>query len=85
MHVRQAAVDAVVAVGELGVVDAEEVQDGGVEVVAAGGILGGFVGPFVARAVASGKPPPGWILVAGFWVRQVRRGSNHVALSRRKD
>ena len=42
MDVGEAAVDATVAEGELGVVDAEEVEDGGVEIVAGGGVVSGF-------------------------------------------
>ena len=63
VHVGQAAVDAVVAEGQPGVVDAEQVQDGGVEVVAVGGVLDGLVRPLVAGAVgdapldaAAGQP-----------------------------
>jgi hypothetical protein len=43
MHIGQAAVDAVVTKGEALVVDAELVQHGGVQIVAVGGIDGGFV------------------------------------------
>ena len=50
MHVGQAAVDAVVAEGELGVVDAEQVQDRGVDVVDLGGCVA--VGRLVAQLVA---------------------------------
>src|SRR3977135_4220797 len=49
VDVGEAAVDAVVAEGEFFVVDAQEVEDGGVDVVAVGGFYG-FVGPFVAFA-----------------------------------
>ena len=51
VHVCQSAIDAVVADGELFVVDAEEVHRGGVEVVAVDGVGRGFVGPDVAFAV----------------------------------
>ena len=51
MHIRQAAVDAVVAEGEALVVDAEQVQHGGVDVVAVSGVLCGAVGPGVAGAI----------------------------------
>ena len=52
VHIRQAAVDAVVAEGEFGVVDAQLVQDGGVDVVNGGGIAAvqRFVSPLVAFA-----------------------------------
>jgi hypothetical protein len=40
VHVRQPPVDALVAEGEFFVVDAEEVEDGGVEVVAVDGVEG---------------------------------------------
>ena len=63
MHVGQAAVDAVVAEGQLGVVDAQQVQDRGVQVVAAGRARAVLPGPFVALAVgdaaldaAAGQP-----------------------------
>ena len=63
MHVGQPAVDAVVAEGQLLVVDAEQVQHRGVHVVAVGRVLGGLVRPLVARAVgdaaldaAAGEP-----------------------------
>ena len=42
VDVGEAAIDAAVAEGELGVIEAEEVEDGGVEVVAGGDILGGL-------------------------------------------
>src|SRR5207237_1681821 len=50
VDVGEAAVDAVVADGELGVVNSEQVQDRGVEVVAVDGGLG-FPRPLVALAV----------------------------------
>ena len=65
VHVREAAVGAVVAEGQLLVVEAEEVQDGGVDVVTLGEALavGGLVAPFVALSVgdaaldaAAGEP-----------------------------
>src|SRR5258706_65010 len=49
MHVRQSSIDSVVAEGQARMVDAEEVQDGGVEVVAVDGGLGA-PGPLVALA-----------------------------------
>ncbi len=51
MDVGEAAIDAVVAVGEAGVVDAEEVQDGGVEVVTVGFAFDGLIAEFVAKTV----------------------------------
>ena len=50
MHIGQPPVDTLVAEGEFFVVDAEEVEDGGVEVVAVDGI-NGFPGPFVGLAM----------------------------------
>jgi hypothetical protein len=47
VDVGEAAVDAVVVEGELFVVDAEEVQNGGVEVVDGDGIFGGEIASFV--------------------------------------
>lgn len=52
MHIRQAAVDAVVAEGQLLVIDAKQAEDGRVDVVAISWILDGFVAPFVGRAEA---------------------------------
>ena len=54
MHVGEAAVDAAGAEGEAGVVDAEEVEDGGANVVDLGGVFAveRAVAPFVAGAVA---------------------------------
>ena len=51
MHVRQPSVDSVVAIGELFVIDAQHMQNRGVEVVAVGRIVG-FPAPFVALAEA---------------------------------
>ncbi len=51
MHVRQPTLDAVVVVAELFVVEAEEVQCGGVQVVAVGGVFGGFEAEVVGGAV----------------------------------
>src|SRR5579883_3023826 len=48
VDVGQAAVDAVVAEGQSGVVDPQQVQRGGVEVVAVGRVLDGPVRPLVA-------------------------------------
>src|SRR5436305_1413201 len=63
VDIGQPPVDAVVAEGEPGVVDAEQVQDGGVQVVAVGRVLDGLVRPLVAGAVgdaaadaAAGEP-----------------------------
>src|SRR5439155_3011447 len=52
MHIGQTPVDAVVAEGELGVVHAQEVQDGGVDVMDGGWVLAieGFVTPLIALA-----------------------------------
>ena len=51
VDVREAAVGAVVAEHEAFVVDAEEVEHGGVEIVGRDDIVRGFPGPLVARAV----------------------------------
>ena len=56
VDVGQPAVDAVVAERQPLVVDAEQVQDRGVEVVAVGRVLGGLVRPFVAGAVGRCRP-----------------------------
>ena len=50
--------------GELFVIHAQQVEDGGVKIVAVGGVHGGFVAPVVALAVAdagadAGAPEPG--------------------------
>lgn len=51
VDVGKTAVDAVLADGELFVVDAEKVEDGGVEIVAIGGAFGSLVTPVVASTV----------------------------------
>ena len=63
VHVGQPPVDAVVAERQPGVIDAQEVQDGRVQVVAVRGVFDGLVRPFVAGAVghapfdaAAGQP-----------------------------
>ena len=65
VHVREAAVGAVVSEGQLLVIEAEEVQDGGVDIVTLGEALavGRFEAPFVALSVgeaafdaAAGEP-----------------------------
>ena len=50
MHVGEAEVAALEAVGELGVVEAEQVQDGGVEVVDVDLVLDGVEAEFVGLA-----------------------------------
>ena len=52
VNVGQAAVDAVVAKGEPFVVDAHQVQDGGVQIVTVGPALDGLVAELIALAVA---------------------------------
>ena len=52
MHIGQPPVDAVVAERQFLVVDAEQMQNRRVHIVAIGRIVGGFVGPFVAFAVS---------------------------------
>ena len=51
MDISEAAVDAVLADGEAFVVDAHEVENGGVEVVAVSRALEGLVAPFVALSI----------------------------------
>ena len=51
MDISEAAVDAVLADGEAFVVDAHEVENGGVEIVAVSGAFGGLEGELVALAV----------------------------------
>ena len=60
MHIGQPEVAAGVAVGEPGVVEAEQVQDRGVQVVDVHGVLDGLVAEFVGRAVDVPPltPPP---------------------------
>jgi hypothetical protein len=50
-HVREAALDAVVLEGEALEVEAEEVEDGGVEVVERMDVLHGFLAEFIGLAV----------------------------------
>ena len=56
MHVGQAEVAAGVAVGEPGVVEAEQVQDRGVQVVDVDRLLDGLVAEFVGGAVDVAAP-----------------------------
>ena len=51
MHIRQSAINAVRAHGEFFVIDAEEVQDGGMQVVAGGDVVRGLVADVVADAM----------------------------------
>ena len=51
MHISEAAIDTVVSHGELFVINAEKVEDGGVEVVAGGDVLRGLITDVVADAV----------------------------------
>ena len=50
MHIRQSPLQAVVEVREAFVVEAQEVQDGCVEIVNGRGMFGRFVAHFVGRA-----------------------------------
>src|SRR5688572_15197665 len=84
MDVGQTTVDAVVAEDEFFVIDAKEVQDGGVDVVAIGRSGGGFVRPFVAFAEAhaafdaAADEPVGkceWIMVAAFGALSARHAA----------
>jgi len=56
VDVSEAAIDAVLADGELLVIDAHEVEDGGVEVVDGDGVLGGVVAVVVGGAVVVTGP-----------------------------
>src|SRR4051812_47026245 len=51
VHICQPTISAVVAEGELGMVDAEQVKNGGMDVVTVSGMFCGFVRPFVGAAV----------------------------------
>src|SRR5437763_4384192 len=51
VNVGQSPINAIVAEGQLFVIDAQEMEDGGVQVVAVGRRTGSFVGPFIACAV----------------------------------
>ena len=53
MHVGQAEVAALVTVGQLGVVEAEQVEQGGVQVVDVNGVLGRVEPEFVRRQSGS--------------------------------
>src|SRR5438093_1223098 len=75
VDVGQPAVNAVMAEGEFFMVDAELMENGGVQVVTVGRIGGRFVRPFIALAVgdaafeAGTSDPTGegeWIVVASF-------------------
>ena len=52
MHIRQPALDAVVVVAELFVIEAKEVERGSVQVVAVGGIFSGFETEIIGGAVS---------------------------------
>ena len=63
MHVGEAALDAVVVDGEVFVIETEEVEDGGVEVVRGDGVVRGLEAKLIGGAVAhaafhsgTGKP-----------------------------
>src|SRR5258708_30363198 len=58
MHVGQSALDAVLVEAELFVIEAEQMERGGVEIVAVARMLGGFEAQFVARAVAHAALDP---------------------------
>ena len=53
VHIRESAIDAVLAPRELPVIESKQVEHGGVDVVALGGVLSisGFVAPLVALAM----------------------------------
>src|SRR5829696_10143094 len=52
VDVGETAVDAIVTERELGMVDAQQMENGGVDVIPVDGIDGGFVRPLVALAVS---------------------------------
>ena len=56
MHIGQAALDAIVVIGELLMIQPEQMECGRVQVVGIGGILTRFETEFVAGAVTG--PPP---------------------------
>src|SRR5262245_24398806 len=56
MHVCKASIGAVVTEDKFRVIDAQQVQDGRMNVVAISGILDGLIGPFVRRAVRDAAP-----------------------------
>src|SRR3954462_14051356 len=53
VYIRQATICAIAPEGEFFVVDPKQVQNGGVEIIIGGGIVGSFPGPFIALAVSS--------------------------------
>ena len=55
MHIGEAAFEAVVVVAEAFVIEAEEVQDGGVEIIDAGDIDGCLPAEFIGLAVVFGS------------------------------
>ena len=52
MHIRESTIDAILSIGQSLVVNSQEVQDGGMEIVAVRAALDCLVTPFVALAVA---------------------------------
>ena len=58
MHIRQTIIAPGVAIGQLFVIDAEEVQDGGLEVVNMNGGADDAVAEVVAGAIAIGSVQP---------------------------
>jgi hypothetical protein len=58
VHIRQPALDAVVVIAELFVVEAEQMKRGGVQVVAVGGIFGGFETEIIRGAVSGSTCDP---------------------------
>ena len=55
VDVGEAAFEAVVVVAEAFVIETEEVQDGGVEIIDAGDINGGFPAELIGLAMVSGS------------------------------
>ncbi len=58
MHVGQAPVDSVVAERQPGVIDAQEVKDGGVHIVAVRDVVDGFVRSFVGGSMPERTQTP---------------------------
>jgi hypothetical protein len=83
VDIGEPATDAVVIVGEFLVVEAKEVEGGGVEVVDGDGILGGLIAKFVGDTVggagldAGAREPAGeavGVMVAAFFAGALRDG-----------
>jgi hypothetical protein len=78
MHIGQPAVDAVVADGELGVADSQEVQDGGVDIVDFGRALA--VERLVAKLVAGAVGDSTAVNISGFSVKPLSLFTNRMII-----